>query len=119
MEGFLDQWFQTDMKEKTKNKAQLAKFCSEIDGLIEKTMDERNPNQVLSRVTTDLKAFSFLVWTTTAASLQSVRNLAFTGKDKLFDVSTTQKLLILPNKTTIQTKMESRLCCQSNDSRCP
>ena len=48
MEGFLDQWFQTDINEKTK------KFCR---GLIEKTMDERNPNQVLSRVTTDLKAF--------------------------------------------------------------
>ena len=57
MAGFLDQWFQTDIKEKMKNKAQLAKFCSEMDGLIEKAMDERIPNQVLSRVTTDLKAF--------------------------------------------------------------
>jgi hypothetical protein len=57
VEEFLDQWFQTDINEKTKNKARLAKFCREIDGLIEKTMDERNPNQVLSRVTTDLKAF--------------------------------------------------------------
>ena len=43
-----------------------------------------------------------------AASLQSGGNLAFTGENKLFDVSTTQKWLILSNKTTIQTKMESR-----------
>ena len=55
--GRLDRWFGTDMNERIKNKDRLAEFCSGIDELIEKTMDEQNPNQVLSRVTADLKAF--------------------------------------------------------------
>jgi hypothetical protein len=55
--GRLDRWFGTDMNERIKTKDRLAEFCSGIDELIEKTMDEQNPNQVLSRVTADLKAF--------------------------------------------------------------
>jgi hypothetical protein len=58
MEDFEYYRLQAEIREKTDTSAVLLKFCREMDSLVKKTIDERNPNQVVSRVLIDVKAFT-------------------------------------------------------------
>jgi len=57
MEAFVYYRHETEAKEMKETTAVLAKFCREMDGIVKKTIDERNPNQTVSRILNDVKAF--------------------------------------------------------------
>lgn len=44
METFVYHRHETEAKEMEETTAVLAKFCREMDGIVKKTIDERNPN---------------------------------------------------------------------------
>jgi hypothetical protein len=57
MEAFVYHRHQTEAKEMEETTAVLATFCREMDGLVKRTIDERNPNQAVSCILAEVKAF--------------------------------------------------------------
>ncbi|KAN0074994.1 hypothetical protein V8E54_007605 [Elaphomyces granulatus] len=57
MEAFVYHRHETEAKEMEETTAVLAKSCREMDGIGKKTIDERNPNQTVTLILTEVKAF--------------------------------------------------------------
>jgi hypothetical protein len=57
MEAFVYHRYRIEAKEVEETTAALATFCREMDGLIKRTVDERNPNQAVSCILAEVKAF--------------------------------------------------------------
>ncbi|KAN0070743.1 hypothetical protein V8E54_010908 [Elaphomyces granulatus] len=91
MEAFV-YYYQAEVKEMEETIAVLTKFCREMGGLVKTSIDKRNPNQVLSRILTEVKAFmkSSIVSNTTRGSYPPAQAADVSGQ-KLQPMNLTQK----------------------------
>ena len=81
MEAFVYHRHRIEAKEVEETTAVLATFCREMDGLVKRTIDERNPNQAVSCILAEVKAFmkSSIVSHTSRGSHPSVQAADVSG----------------------------------------